>query len=307
MLSNLSQAFPADKGFFELSIVKNTLLTLSTLSFIACIFICSNSNLKFDLTYEGFNNFFTIFKFPIGLLSLSVPLLAVYAANHRSEQTRVQIAHISSQNTFKNYFDHLDNFDKYLSKEITDDSLFSVSSNRKLHRTIYSNAHTGDLSICTSFLNKVNQYYDLIDKLGNGLKSEHPEAQGTWAEAYISIYDASQKLVELLHLKTQHFKDELTPIDLSNGQTVAFPLKGNLPELLKLVIQLTKTLNQILLFDPKYSTPYYISLILEIDISHYGEPLQKINPATGELIDTPFQPIQFTQTLYDPKCPLGMQ
>lgn len=46
---------------------------------------------KINISPEGYDNFLRIFKLPIGVLSLSIPLVAIVAHIHRTIQTAEQI------------------------------------------------------------------------------------------------------------------------------------------------------------------------------------------------------------------------
>lgn len=51
---------------------------------ILCFPLWFNPSITFNLTPEGYSNFLELFKFPIGVLSLSIPLVAIVA--HIQEQ-----------------------------------------------------------------------------------------------------------------------------------------------------------------------------------------------------------------------------
>lgn len=66
---------------------------------------------------ECFNNFFELYKYPISVAGLSIPLCAIAAAVHRSEETSRQISLTQSQlnetltqNKFSNYIKHKEDF-----------------------------------------------------------------------------------------------------------------------------------------------------------------------------------------------------
>lgn len=90
-------------------------IAIPALSFIASgAAILSNSDLDLSLTYDGFNTFLQIFKFPLGCLALAVPLIALAVTNFRTIQTERQILAQQSQNNFVNYFKHIEEYEKYL-------------------------------------------------------------------------------------------------------------------------------------------------------------------------------------------------
>ncbi|MDC5850903.1 hypothetical protein OPW32_17045 [Vibrio europaeus] len=110
-----SPFFDPDTSFFELRIVRLTAISFILTFFMMCFLIVFMSNLwgKWDLTYSGFNNLLEYFKVPLGFLALIIPVGAVYAANHRSEQTKKQIYLTHQQNLFTNYYKHIEEFEKF--------------------------------------------------------------------------------------------------------------------------------------------------------------------------------------------------
>ncbi|WP_273527058.1 hypothetical protein [Pseudomonas sp.] len=99
-----------EKKLFE---IKEFWISLSVPIILATIFasiIAANSELTLDLSYNGFNKFIDIFKFPMGVLALIFPLVALVATNHRSRQSATQIKQGREQNTFSNFYKHKESF-----------------------------------------------------------------------------------------------------------------------------------------------------------------------------------------------------
>lgn len=70
--------------------------------------------------------FFELYKYPIAILGMSVPLTAIAASLHRSEEASVQIEEVMRQNVFNNYVKHKDDFFDFLARlEITNNCIFS--------------------------------------------------------------------------------------------------------------------------------------------------------------------------------------
>jgi hypothetical protein len=85
-----------------------------TVALITAFIFTSDINLYWNLTPEGMHNFLNLFKLPIGISSLSLPLAAVVAANHRSMQTAKQILEQNSQNIFSNHLEHRRYFGNFM-------------------------------------------------------------------------------------------------------------------------------------------------------------------------------------------------
>ena len=84
------------------------------------ISISTNSN-ELCFKPDCVERFFYIFKFPIAIAGLSLPLIAMVAAIHRSNEASLQIKISSSQyeeaiknNRFGNYLKHRESFDKLI-------------------------------------------------------------------------------------------------------------------------------------------------------------------------------------------------
>lgn len=85
-----------------------------TVALITAFIFTLDINLYWNFTPEGMNNFLNLFKLPIGISSLSLPLAAVVAANHRSMQTAKQILEQNSQNIFSNHLEHRRYFGNFM-------------------------------------------------------------------------------------------------------------------------------------------------------------------------------------------------
>ncbi|MBV7433913.1 hypothetical protein KRX19_02645 [Cardiobacteriaceae bacterium TAE3-ERU3] len=146
--------FNPEKSFFELPIVINTGLTIILISLISSFIITINSKkIYIDFSYNGFNSFIEIYRFSLGILALLIPLVALLAANHRSEQTKKQIEVANSQNNFTNYFKHLEEFEKYIEKS---DYKHEVNIT-KLHIEIFPQSKLGDFSIDYNIIELISQ------------------------------------------------------------------------------------------------------------------------------------------------------
>ncbi|WP_182038966.1 hypothetical protein [Vibrio alginolyticus] len=148
LLSNiktkLSDQFDPHSSFITLPIVWQVAsLLVGTSTFISIVIIC-NTPITWDFSADGFNYFISTFRFPIAILALIIPIIALLAANHRSEQTKEQIRAANQQNIFTNYYKHLEEFKKYVDTlnipSVTDIEI------RKLHRKLFPDALYGDLS-----------------------------------------------------------------------------------------------------------------------------------------------------------------
>lgn len=165
-----SNWFDPHSSFLSLRIVWITVAILFFLSGTSSAFIIHYSNLQWDLSSTGFNIFISEFRFPLGIAALIIPIIALLAANHRSEQTKEQIRVTSSQNVFSNYYKHIEEFTKYLNGRIESDADI-----RYAHANIYPNASSGDYEINPDIFNLISKLDELADFLLANYTSEHNE------------------------------------------------------------------------------------------------------------------------------------
>lgn len=182
MKSNL---FDPHKSFLSLAVVKGTAITLFFMSLIAASIIATNSALFFDLTYEGFNLFFSVFRFPLALAALIIPIIALLAANHRSEQTKEQIRVTNEQNVFSNYYKHIEEFNKYLTGRVK-----QTIDLRFAHHQIYPNASRGDYAINPKLFDLLSELDCLIEDISKNYPSDISIRLGP---------DINQKYFSIMH------------------------------------------------------------------------------------------------------------
>lgn len=152
MRNKPSKYFDPDKSFFNLFIVRLSIVSIAAASIAVSIIIIKNSNLEADLSYKGINQLLTIFKVPLGLLATLIPILAVFAANHISEQSKESNRLSKEQNTFSNYYSHIEFFTKYM--ETYESNRVTNIKSRKLHNFLFPLAKHGDYRISSSEVSK---------------------------------------------------------------------------------------------------------------------------------------------------------
>jgi hypothetical protein len=99
-----------EKSLFEIKEFWTALMTPIVLGMIFASIIVVNSDLAWDLSYRGVNKFVDVFKFPLGVLAITFPLVALVATNHRSKQSAAQIEQGRGQNIFSNFYKHKESF-----------------------------------------------------------------------------------------------------------------------------------------------------------------------------------------------------
>lgn len=183
-----------------------------------CIFlamsavIVQGSNLFFDISLQGFECFYKLFKLPLLVLTLIVPIMAVSVSNHRSKQTleQIDLANINlreaqSQNIFQNYFKHKEIFNDYMAKFSQDNEGVQVIMLERLYRQLFPHnspqhfeINTSDEDRATGFLYRLGvEYEDLrrdVISLGDlngvgdaGIKLIYTKIEDIGSRLYLSV------------------------------------------------------------------------------------------------------------------------
>ncbi|HHQ6556669.1 TPA: hypothetical protein ACSTJ0_001230 [Serratia fonticola] len=89
----------SDQWLFRLAI-----LVPLVISILLCIPLWLETSI--DLSAKGYDKFLNLYKLPIGILSLSIPLVAIVAHIHRTIQTAAQIETTRRKNVTDSFFSH---------------------------------------------------------------------------------------------------------------------------------------------------------------------------------------------------------
>ncbi len=170
-----SKHFDPHTSFIHLPVVKLTVLILFSISIFLSTVIVFKSDIEWDFSYNGFNDALVIFRFPLGILATIIPIVALLAANHRSEQTKEQIRVTNAQNIFSNYYKHMEEFSKYLDPLVNNKGIAVDIDTRYTHSNFFSNAKDGDYSLSSKALTSINSLvllpYQLFELAPDDLSS----------------------------------------------------------------------------------------------------------------------------------------
>lgn len=188
--------FDPRKTFFEQKVLWAVVTFLTTIAIILGAILVFNSDLKLDLTHKGFNNFLSIFRLPLGILALLIPIIALLAANHRSSQTKAQLDSTLEQNNFSNYFKHLEEFTLYYREQQPKKSL-ELLSPRKVYSKLFPLSQSGNYQVDPELLTTLSEIFiDIRNKL------ESLESNNEPAEVLIEAYVLSKEALEKVELAT---------------------------------------------------------------------------------------------------------
>jgi hypothetical protein len=248
-----SGLFDPHKSFLSLKIVWVSVIFLFLFSLIIGFVILANSEFVIDLSFTGFNLFIFAFKFPLAIAALIIPIVALLAANHRSEQTKEQIRVTNAQNVFSNYYKHIDEFNKYLSNRVDKEADLRFS-----HSNIYPSASEGDYSFSENLISLLSQF----NELPRDLLSNQPENSNEplTPEIRKKYYKIIRELYGHVYRDSNDFTKYITrTLEKDYGDTFLFESKSLIKHVLT-AIEIIETFC-------KFSIDY-ISPINELDPSN---------------------------------------
>ncbi|MEZ8696480.1 hypothetical protein AB6D84_05120 [Vibrio lentus] len=232
--------FNPHQSILELKIFKVLLSVQLVIALVSAILIISNSPLYFSFNYEGFNYFFNVFKFPLAVLASIIPVVALIAANHRSEQTKEQIRVTNSQNNFTNYYKHLEEFEKFAEIASEKYSFHYAFNFRYLHSKLFSGAKEGHYSPNESVIDDFTNFnIEMLALLSRPLEKNQSKIE------VIEIFVNKQK--------SFHNKQQVSLPKWSGMSSIENKrLPNSLFELLASTTKLTEELNLLIQFDTAY-------------------------------------------------------
>jgi hypothetical protein len=284
-MSNNKAVFDPTTSFFELKIVRMTVLIIFLLSILSAVIIYKDPALKLTLkpSYEGFNNLLNIFKFPIGLLATLIPIIAVFVANHRSEQTKAQMLLTQTQinlsesqlktaysnNNFVNYFKHIDEFEKSLTKHQEQDVAFGDKAGtiefinpRRLHKEAFPNVKSGNLKVNQTFAEEIEKDISHLIEVASGLKTHQ-----NIPETMYNLHHAYNQIAQKYHIKqfSSIIINGVEPEPPNPLKTLVYPIG-----------HLSRALLNILSFDETYKIPILLYTTASYDYEKIsgGSPRQ---------------------------------
>lgn len=254
--------------FLKLKAVVYVIATIFVLAAIVTLtIICATSGLKFNFSSEGWNSALDIFKVPLGLLAVAIPLVALLAANHRSVQSKAQMELTQSQiklshsqiqltqnnNYITNYYKHVDEFQKYL-----DNHHFGFGSEkegrpkivypRKLHKTLFPQAKMGILTIDKELVFTLQAELKKILSLFSVFEVGYYDKRFDGCNSINRRIDA---LARKYHIFP--FRLEKLPQFVYDGETLK--LGPTIRQMIRPLGTIATILNEAMLFDETYDAP----------------------------------------------------
>lgn len=186
-----------ERSLFQLKRFWLPVLFVVFIAVAIALYIYSNSSFVYVSGYEGLDGLVKIYKVPLGVLSLLFPLIALIATSHRSEQTKKQIEMSYLQNSFSNFYKHLEEFEKLINKNndfgLRDFNpfdlykvLFPLNSPSNVI-TLSHGKNEGSLSKLIDVAIKLSEKVSLI----NEFKSDYNKLERIFIDFYVLLINIS--------------------------------------------------------------------------------------------------------------------
>jgi hypothetical protein len=276
--SNQKTLFDPNKAFLQLTIVHITISAILLITVASIAAILSHDPRPFVFSSAGFNEAAAYLKVPLGLLTVSIPLLALLAANHRSEQTkqqmtltRTQIARTdkqiqltSGQNNFSNFYKHIEVFEKFCAEHLKNKSI-SLINPRKTHNYLFPNSRNGDFKANEWAVKELHKASIDYFKAAEGLNNK-----GTKARSIFDLFQIDQTLCAIfgLNRSKQDPGPDFKYIEHFHEYTYAIPgstYKG----FFKHLLESFDAVDELLKFDTTYSTGHDVAVALQLDLGSW--------------------------------------
>lgn len=169
-LNNKKEWKSKDKNLFQSNFFRVMVITPLFLALVCTVLIEWHARSAPCSTAACFHNFLTLFKFPLGLASLAIPLGALAASYHRSIQTSYQISLQRAQNNFSSYFYHLEKFEQFYHSKYGQQAGIDAENLRYIHDKLFPNARSGNYEIALIATKTVEDIHDLMVKINDTVR-----------------------------------------------------------------------------------------------------------------------------------------
>ncbi|QBM19143.1 hypothetical protein MARI_32860 [Marinobacter sp. JH2] len=233
-----------------------------TLAGIVTTTISANGDLNICFHYECFNNLLTYFKVPLGIASLSIPLGALAAAQHRSQQTLHQINLQRAQNNLTGYFTHKENFSELCSKLFTGKIICDADV---LHENLFPYANQGNYNLADrKELTVINQELLFIEqKLLNYIKGDEPEHPDSEVKSLkinlkslgVELDSTELRIIIKATIKVTKAAEYMSQIDSSAESQLALPVVQEIQNKSNRILEVLTALREKQLEERRQTSP----------------------------------------------------
>ncbi|MGB0895067.1 MAG: hypothetical protein ACPGUD_11730 [Parashewanella sp.] len=203
--------------------------------------IVINSELHLNHSFEGYNGFFDVFKFPLQVSVGSIGIIAVIGAFHRSsqikeqiEKTEKQIEITTKQNNVTNYYKHREDLEKYIKYSFADEEERNtyLKDIGVIHSIFYPSVINGDLEPNTAA-------YDTLIKVLRGISAEiyaRNQNNFTHDEMNSFLEEINDKLRDFC--SRFHIITSRNDVSLQQRRASGFTIESDIIEFIRVVNQI---------------------------------------------------------------------
>ena len=251
-------------ALLSLPIVHYTLGTILAVAFSMTLGIfLTAGKLALEPDATGYEVATNLYRAPIAIALLSIPVLALLASNHRSVQTMSQmeltakqIELTTGQNLFANYYKHIEEFSKWC-EHIK--GFGEVKSRRKLHKKLFPNARSGDFAIPGDITFELNEFGSRVIQLLREAQNENS------LKPLIKIRQVTFEFARTLWLSVPSFEHGQPYIQDYLGK-VFFPEDG--PKgYVRGHMDFIKAVDELFSFDPAYHSSPVIAALSNLSVA----------------------------------------
>lgn len=179
-----SDWFDPNQSFLRLPAFWGPVLVISLIAGVTYLKVIADQDLVFNPAGD-IDQWYRWFQVPIWIFATLIPIVGLFNANHKSEQTKESMRLTGDQNRFANYYKHIEEFEKYIkSLNSTFGSETEIRARRTLHHYLYPRAREGDRYMDhEAMLDPVQIVQNLLDIL----MEIQVGARGTYFEALKKI------------------------------------------------------------------------------------------------------------------------
>lgn len=266
--------FDPHKSLLELGIIRWAAVILLFAILIVIFTITNNGNFYWKPDYHGLNAAVEIFRIPLGIAALSIPIMAILAANHRSEQSREQMRLTGQQNIFSNHYKHIEEFEKYcirfyermmendqrmkesyknaggLLKMLASESFIyshvDPQNSRFLYKQIYPRSAQGDMAMSSEFIESIDLF---VTEMFNIFKYFKSDSKPDW---YLAVTDLNALVLKFSNKNYVDLHGVPGTKNLRiNNVDISIP-GGDVMNLVRRLHDVLRALEQVLSFDISY-------------------------------------------------------
>lgn len=273
--------FDPHKSFLSLKVLWVTVAIHTITACLITTIIIYNSNLLPDYSYEGLNNALNIFKVPLGIMALIIPIVALLAANHRSEQTKEQMRLTSENNDFSNFYKHTAEFESYLLEH--SEEKIKISLPRKFHRLAFPDAKRGNFRVSKNTTDRIETTLSEIIKSSADLNSKE-----TWQTGVLLLDRLITHYADSFYIT--NYKDGSGNVLNVDGEHITVP-GGSIKNIIITIRTISLKIRDALLFDDRYEPGPLLTKIVEFDYNRI--------PSSDIARTTNFAPFNFEALLLE--------